>query len=405
MAAGAQPMSYDAAVAVRAMVAATHRLRLTRDVFAAESLLALARARCPHAGLQWHYRCRDESLIAFSNHAMYDGELLTIPSTHGPTAPPALRWIAVEGGQYDAGLNRPEADRVVALIAELLSRSEPPTIGVVTFNLRQRQTVLDAVEARVAADEGFAAAWRAATTVDAIDRRPFVKNLESVQGDERDVIVFSLGHAPVARQRRGGTADAYVPARFGPLGQRGGERRLNVAISRAKLECCVVSSFDPKLLHVGHAAHVGPRLFKGFLEFVHHTSQGRRAQAQRILDDVRGSAIGRREPGTVAMIDGHVPLPAQLALALEQRGLRCTLDLGSSGFRVPLAVGSKDDPRRFVVAVMCDEGEPERSAFELHVHRPAVLAMRGWRVLDVTAADWARRPADVLASIEALARA
>lgn len=376
-----------------------------RDVFAAESLLALARARCPHAGLRWHYRCREEELIAFSNHAMYEGGLLTIPSTAGPAATPALRWITVEDGAYDRGLNRPEAERVVELLGELLRREPTPTIGVVTFNLRQRETILDAIDARTEADPELKARWEAACAAESLDARPFVKNLESVQGDERDVIVFSLGHAPVARTRRGGTTDAYVPARFGPLGQRGGERRLNVAISRAKLECCVVSSFDPKLLHVGGSTNVGPRLFKGFLEFVHHQSHGRRAQAQRILDEVRGGVAMAAAARTAAStLDGHVPLAAQLALALEQQGLRCALDLGSSDFRIPLAVGRADDPRRWAVAVTCDEGQEARSAFEQHVHRPAVLAMRGWKVIDVTAADWARRPADVLASIDALAR-
>lgn len=380
-----------------------------RDVLAAESLLALARARCPHVGLRWHYRCREEELIAFSNHAMYEGGLLTIPSTAGPAAPSALRWIAVEGGEYDHGVNRPEAARVVELLDELLGRTPPPTVGVVTFNLRQRETILDAIDARVEADPEFAARWAAAIGAEALDARPFVKNLESVQGDERDVIVFSLGHAPVARTRRGGQSDLYVPARFGPLGQRGGERRLNVAISRAKLECCVVASFDPKLLHVGSTTHAGPRLFKGFLELVHHLSHGRRAQAQRVLDEVGGTAVARRRRAAPPGLDGHVPLPAQLALALEQRGLPCALDLGSSDFRIPLAVGREGDPQRFVVAVMCDEGEAGEgeagpSPFELHVHRPAVLAMRGWKVLDVTAADWACRPADVLASIEALVR-
>ncbi len=379
--------------------------RRVRDVFAAESLLALARGRCPHVGLRWHYRCREEELIAFSNHAMYEGGLLTVPSTRGPGAPPALRWVAVEGGAYDRGLNRPEATRVVELLDELLRREPAPTLGVVTFNLRQRETILDAIDSRAEADAEFAARWEAANAVEALDTRPFVKNLESVQGDERDVIVFSLGHAPESRSRKGGAAETYVPARFGPLGQRGGERRLNVAISRAKAECYVVSSFDPKLLHVGQATHAGPRLFKGFLEFAHHLGQGRRAQAERILDEVRGAALVRREAGALARLDGYVPLAAQLALALEQRGLRCALHLGNSEFRVPLAVGHPDDPQRFAVAVMCDEGEAEVSVFEQHVHRPAVLALRGWVLVGVTAADWARRPSDVLARIEAKVRA
>ncbi|MCH9687399.1 MAG: DUF4011 domain-containing protein [Deltaproteobacteria bacterium] len=371
-----------------------------RDVFAAESLLGLARARCPHVGLRWHYRCREEELIAYSNHAMYEGGLLTIPSVRGPAAPPALRWIHVPDGAYDSGLNRPEAERVVDLLDELLQRDKPPTIGVVTFNIRQRETILEAIDARVDANEAFATRWEAATGVEALDERPFVKNLESVQGDERDVIVFSLGHAPVTRTRKGGAPEQYVPARFGPLGQRGGERRLNVAISRAKAQCYLVSSFDPKLLHVGQSTHDGPRLFKAYLDFVHHLEHGRQAQAQRVLDDVRGQAMAKTNTSKASRLDGYVPLAAQIALALEERGLRCSLDLGSSDFRIPLAVGRADDAEQFAVAVMCDEASEDVSAFEQHVHRPIVLGLRGWSVVWVTSADWARRPSDIVSAIE-----
>ncbi|MEM7158083.1 MAG: AAA domain-containing protein [Myxococcota bacterium] len=374
--------------------------RSVRDAFSGESLLALARARCPHVGLQWHYRCREEELIAFSNHAMYEGGLRTIPSIRGPGAKPALRWIDVEGGSYDRGLNRPEAERVVDLLDELLQRDPAPTLGVITFNIRQRETIFETIDARVESDEAFAKRWTAATGAEALHERPFIKNLESVQGDERDVIIFSLGHAPVERKRQGGSAERYVPARFGPLGQRGGERRLNVAISRAKSECYLVASFDPKLLHVGGSTHDGPRLFKAFLEFAHHLEKGRRVQAERILDEVRGQAIRAPQQRAAMALDGYVPLAAQLALALEERGLHCALDLGRSDFRVPLAVGHPEDPEGFRVAVMCDEGERALSVFEQHVHQPAVLALRGWSVVPVDPAQWARRRSDVLDAIE-----
>lgn len=370
----------------------------TRDAFAAESLLALARTRCAHAGLTWHYRCREEELIAYSNHSMYDGGLLTIPSTRSPAAPAALRWVHVEEGCYDAGLNRPEAERVVTLLGELLGRASRPTVGVITFNLVQRRTILDAIDRRVADDATFAERWLAASEVAALDERPFVKNLESVQGDERDVIVFSLGHAPVERRRKGGTSERYVPARFGPLGQRGGERRLNVAISRAKLECYVVASFDPSLLHVGHSTHAGPRLFKGFLEYAHALAHGRRLQANRTLDDVRGTVAKSQRRGIARAVDGYVPLATQIALALESEDLHCELDLGSSSFRIPLAIGRKGEPG-FRLAVLADEGIVPTSAFERHVHRPNVLALRGWKVMHVTSTTWARRRSDVLEEI------
>ena len=331
---------------------------------------------------------------------MYDADLRTIPATTGPRAPSALRWVEVADGEYDAGLNRPEAERVVDLLAELLAEDERPTVGVVAFNLEQRQTILDAIERRVADDAGFADAWTAATTVDALDERPFVRNLESVQGDERDVIVFSLGHAPVIRKRKGGTTERYVPARFGPLGQRGGERRLNVAISRAKRRCYVVSSFEPTLLHVGQSLHSGPRLFKGYLEFACHKSAGRHDLADRVLDEVRGTG---RDVGTTRRrrkVDGHLPLAAQIALALEQRGYRCAMDVGSSTFKVPLAVAAAepaDGPSR--LAILTDEGDRGVSAFDQYVHQPLVLGLRGWTVLHVDAAAWGRRKDEIVARI------
>ena len=370
-----------------------------RDMFAAESLLSLTRNRCPHAGLKWHYRCREEELIAFSNHAMYEGDLLTIPSTSGPHGEPALRWIPVEDGKYDSGVNHVEAARVVELLAELLARPKAPSVGVVTFNLKQRQAIFDQIDARVEADEAFAGLWHTASAHEELDERPFVKNLESVQGDERDIIVFSLGHAPVHRKRRGGEGELYVPARFGPLGQRGGERRLNVAISRAKAECYVVSSFDPALLRVGQSMHTGPRLFKGYLEYAHALSKQRFEVADRILDAVRGTPRAATEAlAEGSLVDGHRPLAAQIMLALESTGLRCALHMGTSDFRIPLAVGRPGEDA-YALAVMTDEGGVGDSAFEQFVHRPAVLRLRGWQVLHVDAATWGARRSDVLESI------
>ncbi len=372
-----------------------------RDMFAAESLLALTRGRCPHAGLKWHYRCREEELIAFSNHAMYEGELLTIPSVSGPHGTPALRWVPVQGGVYDGGVNEVEAARVVELLAELLGRDRPPSVGVVTFNLKQRQAILDQLETRIEQDEAFAALWQTASAHEELDERPFVKNLESVQGDERDVIVFSLGHAPVRRSRRGGQGELYVPARFGPLGQRGGERRLNVAISRAKAECYVVSSFDPALLRVGGSTHSGPRLFKGYLDYAHALSTRRFEVAAHILDAVRGTPrAATLAVRAGAKVDGHVPLEVQIMMALEPTGLRCAVHMGTSDFRIPLAVGRAEAADgAYALAVMTDEGGVGASAFDQFVHRPAVLRLRGWDVLHVDAATWAERRSDVLAQI------
>lgn len=365
-----------------------------RDLLTSESLLTLARSRAPHVGLDWHYRCRSEELIAFSNHAFYAGSLLTIP------APPsldttALRWIAVTGGRLERGRNDVEARVVVDELTRLLQRAPRPSVGVVTLNVQQRQAVLDEIDARIANDESFAAVWREITTSARLDDRPFVKNLENVQGDERDVIVLSPGHAPVERKRRSSSApiELHVPARFGPIGQRGGERRLNVAISRARTEMIVVASFEPDMLSVARAANEGPRLLKLFLSYVFHTSRREPAHADQRL------ALARRgapRPTASTRQQSHVPLAVQIASALRREGHDCDLDVGVSSFRIPLALVGSVANGRAPTAILTDEGDQRQSAFDRHVHRPAVLAARGWRVVRVTSRMWARDPAAVI---------
>lgn len=371
-----------------------------RDLLSAESLLSLARPRVNRASLDWHYRCKDESLIAFSNHAMYQGELLTVPATTGATAPSAMHWVSVANGTYDSGENKPEAERVVDVVDELLGKDPKQTIGVVTFNLKQRKAVLDAIDARKLADAEFRERFASANDARSVDERLFVKNLEQVQGDERDIIIFSLGHAPKERMRGGvATGEHYVPARFGPLGQRGGERRLNVAISRAKSSCYVVASFTPKQLSVASARNDGPRLFKQFLEFAHHMHHERRLEATRVLDLVRASRRLTSDARVRPPLEGAVPLETQVALALETAGIPHELRVGESEFRIPVAVLDPTDPTRYALALLLDETGASDSAFEVHVHRPAVLAQRGWRVLVVTAATWKRRASEVVEEI------
>lgn len=369
-----------------------------------ESLLTLAAARIERRSLSWHYRCRHESLIAFSNAAFYSGLLRTIPSPHGPASAPAIRWTHVSDATYSEGVNVVEAERVVDVTAELLHRPERPTIGIVTFNLKQRAAILDAIDARCASSSTFAEAWdRAASHVD-LDQRPFVKNLEQVQGDERDVIVFSLGHAPVKRKLRSGGHEDYVPARFGPLGQTGGERRLNVAISRAKQEIQIVASFAPRLLNTAKAKNRGPGLFKGYLEYAFHVATGNHANATRMLSVLSEQAGVPSSVRNQQLVPGFLPLEAQLAASLQERGLRCERDVGVSGFRVPLAVYGERDQNKFKLALLVDDGSQPVDIFETHVHRPRVLAQRGWEVLRVTAPEWNRARERVLARIEGAVR-
>ncbi|MDR2689771.1 MAG: DUF4011 domain-containing protein [Azoarcus sp.] len=375
--------------------------RAAREMFDAESLLVLARHRVPRLGLAWHYRCRHEELIAFSNHAIYGGALRTIPSTLSRLAPAAIHWLDVVEGRYENGINLPEARAVIDLVDRLLQQSGHPSIGVVTFNLGQRRAVLDEIDRRISDDPAFAEHWTRAQAAPRIDDRPFVKNLESVQGDERDIIIFSLGHAPIERKRRDGQMKTYVPARFGPLGQRGGERRLNVAVSRARQEIFIVASFDPHMLSVARSKHDGPRLFKSFLLFASQLAAGQRNQAEQTLKMAGtlenaahdGSEHGMPPPAS------WVPLNAQLALALEARGIQCELNVGTSAFRVPLAIVDPAHPRHYQFGIMFDEVVPADGVFERHRHIPDVLAGRGWKLLYFSSREWDTDRERVLAEI------
>lgn len=374
-----------------------------RDLLSAESLLSLARPRVARTGLDWHYRCKEEALIAFSNHSMYQGELLTIPSTAGVAAPSPIHWVSVDGGVYESGENKPEAERVVDVVDDLIGRDAKQTIGVVTFNLKQRKAVLDAIDTRRSTDQVFRERLAQANDSRPVDERMFVKNLEQVQGDERDVIIFSLGHAPRERMRGGvPTGQTYVPARFGPLGQRGGERRLNVAISRAKSRCYVVASFAPSQLTVATSKHSGPRLFKQFLEFSHHLHHEQRLEAARVLDLVREAARTPRVARTRPALEGFIPLKTQVSLALEAASIPYEVDIGTSGFQIPIAILDPNNPARHALAVLLDESGDAATPFEVHVHRPGVLRQRGWDVLTLTAATWHRRRSEVLEAIAAL---
>jgi hypothetical protein len=176
---------------------------------------------------------------------------------------------------------------------------------------------------------------------------------------------------------------------------------LNVAISRAKSECTVVASFEPQHLTVATSKNEGPKLFKQFLEFAHHMHHGRRLEASRILDLVRDSARARTEQRVRLPIDGYLPLASQLSLALEEARIPHEVDVGASTFRVPVAVLDPRDPARYALAILLDDGTSTSSAFDQHVHRRAVLGTRGWKVISITAASWYRRPASILAEIEA----
>jgi superfamily I DNA and/or RNA helicase len=212
-------------------------------------------ARVESHRLTWHYRSQDESLIAFSNHHYYDGKLSSFPApaTNGT----GVSLVRVDGRFHRSGPRRTlrtnpvEADAVVAEIRRRFAASldRPPSLGVVTFNQQQRTYI-----------EGLLRDTGDERLIDALDDPDglFVKNLENVQGDERDVILFSTAFSVNDR--------GVLPLNFGPLNRAGGERRLNVAVSRARRQVIVYSSFDPAQLRTEESSSVGLRHLRTYLE-------------------------------------------------------------------------------------------------------------------------------------------
>jgi len=329
-------------------------------------------AGLPTRRLLWHYRSRHDSLIAFSNERYYDGRLRTFPAPAEPGDDLGVSFRRVEG-VYDRGsarTNRVEAEAVVDELARVLL-NERLTVGVVCFNLAQQVLIEDLFDERCRRKPALDTAR---DRFEAAGEEPvFVKNLESVQGDERDVILFSVTYGP--------DADGRMPLNFGPLNRDGGERRLNVAVTRARRRVVAFASFDPERIDETRTAALGVRDLRRFLE--------------RARDPQRPESIAA-DPAPPDAIARAVR--AELA----DRGHALAERVGSGGSRVALAVRDPDDPRRYVLGIEFDgpgyaNVETARDRDRI---RPAVMAGLGWRLHRVWSPEWHLNREGVLRSID-----
>lgn len=295
-----------------------------------ESILSeCVQARVPRKWLSWHYRSQDESLILFSNHAYYEGRLSSFPAPWRDSAEVSedhgISLVRVSGHFDRAGrgrdlrTNRVEATAIVDEVSRRFAASShaTPSLGIVTFNAQQR-TLIETL-LREAPDERIARA---------LDERDglFVKNLENVQGDERDVILFSVAFSANDR--------GVIPLNFGPLSRAGGERRLNVAITRARRQVILYASFDPTELRAEQTASVGIKHLKAYLELAASGVESTTDSAQR-----------------ETVTDRHRD---EVANELRYRGFAVRTDVGLSDFRVDISIASADDPAQPLVAVLLD---------------------------------------------------
>jgi DNA polymerase III delta prime subunit len=322
-----------------------------------ESILGLANARgVPNVMLRWHYRSRHESLIATSNAEFYGGNLTILPSARGRSASLGLSLVRVDGAwQPGAGVNLREAQAVAEAALRHARETPGDSLGIATFSIRQRDAILDAVEA-MRRDAPETDAFFAAHPHEPF----FVKNLENVQGDERDAMFISVGYAR--------DADGNLAMRFGPLSAEGGERRLNVLITRAKKRCLVFSNLTADDVDTDRASGRGVAALKSFLRFA--AEDGMAAQ-----EGVHATA----------------PLARVLAAEIAAAGRQPAARIGTSGLYLDVAAREGAD---FVLGVEADAGEwaALRSARDRERGRASALAMMGWRLHRAWSLGWLARP-------------
>lgn len=329
-----------------------------------ESILGLCRAQgLPERMLRWHYRSRHQSLIAVSNSQFYENKLFIVPSPYTSEAGVGLRFHHLPEAVYDRGktASNPKEARAVALAVIEHAKNTPNlSLGVATFSTQQRRAIVDALELlrrQHPETEGFFSGRP--------DEPFFVKSLENIQGDERDVIFISVGY--------GRDINGQVTMNFGPVSKEGGERRLNVLISRAKSRCEIFSSITDEDIDLERGRGKGTAALKLFLRYA-RTGQLYIASSERSKDK------------SVFM--------EEVATALRSRGYDLHTDVGIAGFFVDIAVANPEKPGRYILGIECD-GESyrdARSARDRDRLRESALRDKGWQVYRIWSTDWFRRP-------------
>ena len=348
-----------------------------------ESILdEMLAASIPSSTLNLHYRSRHESLIAFSNDRYYANELITFPAPQVGNSAVRLNQLSKSDAFYARGgarTNQGEARAIVKEIVRRLTHPDPKvtdkSIGVVTFNSEQQTLIENLMDnaRRQHHEIEHAFSTEAAEPV-------FVKNLETVQGDERDVILFSVTYGP---DRAG-----HVTMNFGPLNREGGERRLNVALTRARHEMVVFSTLRPDAIDLSRTR---ARAVADLRDFLAYAENGK-------------GVLGVAAQGYRQEFDS--PFERAVAHELESKGWTVHPQVGVSAYRIDLGIVHHDAPGRYLAGIECDGAMYHSSAFarERDKVRQSVLEGLGWRILRVWSTDWWTNKADALAKLDSSLR-
>lgn len=332
------------------------------DDYAYESLLDEANL-LPERTLLWHYRSRHEHLIAFSNAKIYKSSLVTFPSNVDKVADNGVEYIYMEDGFYDRGGKKGnviEAKKVAEMVFEHFKQYPNRSVGVVAFGTVQQQAIDVAIREMRMKNQKFESFFK-----EDVEEPFFVKNLENVQGDERDTIIFSIGYAK--------DINGALKMNFGPLSKSGGERRLNVAITRAKYNVKLVGSILPTDINIDKINADGPKLLRAYIDFA--------MNGVSVLNNVITES-------DVAEHDS--PFEKSVYDFLDRKGYKLGTQVGCSGYRIDIAVKHPTLDGQFVLGIECDGASyhSARTARERDRLRQDVLENMGWKIYRIWSTDW-----------------
>jgi len=355
----------------------------------AKSLLDLARYRYQETVLNYHYRSSYEELIAFSNHAFYEGKLIVSPNQYMPKKPP-IEYVYVKQGVFDKRRNVAEAEKVIELLRHIFkTRKNNETIGVITFNSTQRDLIENLIDEQLFKSGKYQKLFEKELfrTKDGEDQSLFVKNIENVQGDERDIIIFSMGY--------GRDPHGQVRRNFGWLNNEGGQNRLNVAISRAKQKIYFVSSLYPEELKVEDLKSVGPKLLKDYMRYCYYVSNKQSDDAKRILLSLSDNHQRNQTNENVDLVD-------QIKKRLERSKYIVKTNVGIGGYTIDLAIYDSLT-HTYQLGIICDvSSTKDIDARKDLLHLEKYLKARSWKLYRIFASNWYKDPNHELRQIRSL---
>ena len=338
----------------------------------------------PTTTLRWHYRSRNESLIAFSNKEIYNGDLVTFPSGREGAAGEGVSFVHVPHGIWEGSRdgNPIEAQRVAELVLEHYEQYPDRSLGVIAFGSGQ----MNAIEAALTGLRKTHDRYERFFDED-VSEPFFIKSLENVQGDERDSIILSVGYAR--------SSAGVFAMRFGPIGQAGGERRLNVAVTRAKRSLTLVSSVTELDFNLPEEAKRGPSLLRDYIAFARRCEAGSLGTAAAVETQ-------ERERG----IQSETPLMDYLVQVVEGLGLVAVREVGETKNRVDVGVKAQPDDARYIAGIVMDgpSYHAAHSTRERDRIRPSMLSGMGWKLYNVWAPAWGRNPVGEADRLQAFLR-